>query len=98
MNNHDVKWHSQLTIAATSVVVGQLPSPRSEQEGMALGYTFLLWGSKKRTGTQDPLDFLWLLLLPPSHCHQLVKLMATRWHLTATYDALSSGIALILLN
>ena len=80
-----------MTAAAAMVGRSQIGAP--EQDGMALGYTFLLWGGVKRTGTHRSPPFSALLLLPPLHRHQLLKFMATRWHLSATSGALRLQIA-----
>ena len=66
---------------------------RSELVGGVIIHDALLWIGGKRTGTYIFLHSLQLPLLPPSRCHQLLKLMATRWHLMAGDAALRLRIA-----
>ena len=65
---------------------------RCEQLRKVIVHDGPLWSGPKRMGTCRFLLRLPQLLLPPSRRHQLLKLMATRWHLIADAAALSLRI------
>ena len=64
----------------------------SEQVAMFIVNVAMLWSGAKRTVTYHFLHSLQQQLLPPSRRHQLLKLMATRWHLMAVDAAVSLRI------
>ena len=44
-------------MAADAAMVGRSQIATPEQDGIAVGYTFLLWGGAKRTGTHRSTPF-----------------------------------------
>ena len=74
-------------------MVGRLPSRLSEKEGMALGYTFLLWGGTKRTGTHQSPPFSATNAAADIALPSTVEVDGNTMAFRATTSALSLGIA-----
>ena len=76
MNNHDGKYHSQLTMAADAAMVGRSQIAAQSRKVWPWAIPSCFGAAQNGREPTDPLNFLRLLLLPPSRRHQLLKLIA----------------------